>query len=78
MGCVNSSSVDAINSNGIRKFKLGTHYNRNNVNPDQITENIEIIEKKLEPQHINFIVSKLGEHQLFGTLSHRELKTIAT
>ena len=50
---------------------------RKNVNPDEITEAIDIVSAKLNEEQISFAVSKLSDHQLFGTLNKRELRVIA-
>ena len=62
------------------------HHHKNNrknvhcrkpVNPDEVTEAIALLPDQLTDEHIKFAVSTLHHHQLFGTLSKKELRVIA-
>lgn len=78
MGCVQNNTYDSSSKHiDPKKYRINSIRNRKNVNPDQITEDIEVVNAKLNEEQINFAVSKLSDHQLFGTLNKRELKIIA-
>ncbi len=78
MGCAQPSTAEPLGP-GIdnKKFRANGIHNRKNVNPDEITEAIEILSNKLSEEQVLFAVTKLSDHQLFGTLNKRELKVIA-
>lgn len=72
MGCEQARSLDVIDKHPeAKKHRMRSINNRKNVNPDEITEAIEIISSKLNEEQIIFAVTKLSDHQLFGTLNKR-------
>lgn len=72
MGCSQSTTAEPVDINKDKKKERvkGIH-SRKNVNPDQITEVLEILSNKLNEEQVHFAVTKLSDHQLFGTLSKR-------
>jgi CRP-like cAMP-binding protein len=78
MGCAHANSTEIMDDhNKPSRYRVHSIHNHKNVNPDQITEEIEVLSPKLTEEQINFAVHKLSDHQLFGTLNKRELKVIA-
>ena len=78
MGCAQPTTAQPTElGKDNKKNRVQGINSRKNVNPDQITEALDIISNKLNEEQIHFAVTKLSDHQLFGTLSKRELKIIA-
>lgn len=72
MGCEQARALDVLDKQPeAKKHRMKSINNRKNVNPDEITEAIEIISSKLNEEQITFAVGKLSDHQLFGTLNKR-------
>lgn len=78
MGCAQANSTEVVkDQNNANRYRIHSIRHHKNVNPDQITEEIEVVSSKLTEEQIHFAVLKLSDHQLFGTLNKRELKVIA-
>jgi CRP-like cAMP-binding protein len=75
MGC-GQANANAIEPHH-QKYHAATIRHHKPINPDQITEAVDISTEKPTEEQLRFAVSNLSQHQLFGTLNKKELRIIA-